>query len=131
MSDFPLSVTAATAAILGALYIYMTLRIGIQRKNDRIAMGDNGDAALAKKIRGHANAAEQIPLGLILIGLNEAMNSGPTAMTLAALLIIGRVMHASHFYGDNKPIQLRAYGMLLTIASHALGVVGLALGLML
>ncbi|MCO4825425.1 MAG: MAPEG family protein [Amylibacter sp.] len=131
MTDFPLNVTAAAAVILGALYIFMTLRIALQRRGQRIAMGDNSDPQLAKKIRGHANAAEQIPLGLILIGLNEAMNSSPTALTLAALLIIGRILHAIHFYSEDKPVRYRAYGMLLTILSHLLGVIGLALGLIL
>lgn len=131
MSDFPLSVTAATAVILGALYVYMTLRIALQRRGEGISMGDNDDLSLARKIRGQANAAEQIPLGLILIGLNEAMNSAPTAMALAALLVIGRVMHCSHFYRDNQPIKTRAYGMMLTLFSHILGIIGLALGLIL
>jgi uncharacterized membrane protein YecN with MAPEG domain len=131
MSDFPLTYTALAAAILGALYVYMTLSIGLQRQNTRIAMGDNGDEAFAKKIRGHGNAAEQIPLGLILIGLNEAMNSGLFVLILAALLIFGRIMHAAHFYGDNKPLKLRAYGMMLTLGSHALGVVGIVIGLIL
>ncbi|WGI23029.1 MAPEG family protein [Amylibacter sp. IMCC11727] len=131
MSDFPLNVTAAAAVILGAMYIFMTFQIGLQRGKERIAMGDNGDPVLAKKIRGHANAAEQIPLGLILIGLNEAMNSAPTAMVLAALLVLGRIAHAIHFFGEKKPLVFRAGGMMLTILSHLLGVIGLALGLIL
>ncbi len=131
MSDFPLSVTAAATAILALMYVYMTLQIGLHRKNTKIALGDNGDAAFAKKIRGHANAAEQIPLGLILIGLNEAMNSAPTAMALAALLVVGRISHAIHFFGKDKPLGFRAYGMLLTLLSHLLGAIGLLLGLIL
>lgn len=131
MSDFPLNVTAATAAILGALYIFMTMRIALQRRGERIYLGDNSDPELLRKIRGHGNAAEQIPLGLILIGLNEALNSSPTAMTFAAMLVIGRLLHFIHFFFADKPLKFRAYGMLLTMASHALGVIGLALGLML
>lgn len=131
MTDFPLTVTAAAAVILGLLYIVLTFQIGLQRGREGIALGDNGDPVLAKKIRGHANAAEQIPLGLILIGLNEAMNSGPTAMTLAALLVLGRVAHAIHFFGHKKPLAFRSVGMILTILSHLLGIIGLALGLIL
>ena len=102
MSDFSLSVTVA-AVVLGLLYVILTFQIGLQRGRDRIALGDNGDPVSAKKIRGHANAAEQIPLGLILIGLNEAMNSGPTAMTLAALLAASRTQSISLVTTNRSP----------------------------
>ena len=129
MSDFPLTVTAATTVLLGLLYLYLTMKVVMHRREDKVVFGDNNDPMLAKKIRGHGNAAEQIPLGLILIGLNEAMNSGAFAMVLAALLIIGRTLHAIHYTRKGTPITLRMFGMLLTLVSHILGIVGLVVAL--
>lgn len=129
MSDFALSVTAAAAIILGALYVTMTLRIALQRRSKRIVLGHNDDAIFERKIRGHGNAAEQIPLGLILLGLNEAMNGSTVALVLAILLIIGRFLHAIHFFSEGKPLAYRAYGMMLTLGSHILGMIALAIGL--
>lgn len=131
MSDFPLTVTAATTLILGVVYLFLTFVVIRHRRADKVAIGDNDDKVLAKKIRGHANAAEQIPMGLIIIGLNEAMNSAPTAMFLAALLVIGRILHAIHYTRKGTPLSFRAFGMMLTLLSQILGLVGLFLGLIL
>ena len=129
MPDFPLTVTAWTAVFLGVLYIWLTLRVVRGRRSGRIVHGDGGDPVFAKKVRGHANAAEQIPLGLILLGLNEAV--GPTwlALLIAASLVVGRYLHGAYFAIHGLPWQLRSAGMLLTVGAQIIGVAGLAVAL--
>ena len=131
MTDFSLPATAIAALILGSFYIWLTVRVILIRRKDGIILGDNNDRAVAKKIRGHANAAEQIPLGLILIGLNEALNSTHTAATIAVILILGRFMHGIYFTLPGIHHRYRVLGMFLTLIAQILSLLGLALGLLL
>ena len=94
MENFPLYITAWTALILGALLLYMTFSVIGRRRSQGIVIGDGDDKVMQKLIRGHANASEQIPMALILLGLVKYLNGGTYACIIAAILIIGRISHA-------------------------------------
>lgn len=129
MPDFPLTVTAWSAVILGALYILLTFRVVAGRRRGRIVHGDGDDPVFAKKVRGHANAAEQIPLGLILMGLNEALGPGWVVGVMAGLLIVGRYVHGAYFAFHGLPWQMRMTGMVMTLSAQIIGVAALAVAL--
>lgn len=130
MTEFPLTITAWAAVLLGALYLLLTLRVIGQRRGQAIVHGDGGDKIMLKKIRGHANAAEQIPLGLILIGLTEMLVAAWVPGVLATLLVVGRVMHGAYFGWHGLPHVLRVGGMALTLLAQLGGIIAVLAGLL-
>ncbi|MCP5075315.1 MAG: glutathione S-transferase [Rhodobacteraceae bacterium] len=130
MSNFPLTVTAWTAVILGALMLWLTLRVVAARRADGIVLGDNDDRVVTKKIRGHANAAEQIPIALILLGFAELLQPIWVVLPVAALLVIGRILHGIYFTIPGTSWRLRVYGMWMTVIVQALALVAVAAGLL-
>lgn len=125
MQDFPLYITAWTTLILSILFIVMTFRVIFERRSKKIVLGDNGDKIIQKKIRGHANAAEQIPIALIILGFVEYLQGGTYALIVAILLIIGRILHACYFNFHGLNWRFRVYGMLLTLIAQIAGVLAL------
>ncbi|KAB7616216.1 hypothetical protein F9L33_05555 [Amylibacter sp. SFDW26] len=125
MEDFPLTITAWTALILGALLLYLTFATILYRRNKHIVLGDGDDKVMTKLIRGHANASEQIPMALILLGLVEYLNGGTYACIIAVILITGRISHAIYFRFDGTTWRFRFYGMLLTLIAQGLSILAL------
>jgi len=131
MSEFPIPVTAWTAVILAAFFLWLTFRVIGVRRRDSILLGDGGNHMMNKKIRGQANAAEQIPIALIMLGLAEFMMPGIIPMVIAVILIIGRVMHGIYFTIPKVNFRLRFYGMLLTLVAQTIAIIAVVAGLLL
>ncbi len=131
MPDFPLPVTAWTTVLLAALFQWLTFRVIGMRRKDHILLGDGGDHIMNKKIRGQANAAEQIPISLILLGLTEYVMPGMAPLAIAVILVVGRVMHGIYFAMHGTNFRLRVYGMLLTLVAQTMAITALAVGLIL
>jgi uncharacterized membrane protein YecN with MAPEG domain len=123
-----LPATSFAAILLGLLLVLMTLGIALQRKNDQISIGDGGDKLLARRMRGHGNAAEQVPIALILLALAELHGAG-TALTwgVAVALVLGRLAHAAQFWFKGALFNLRPLGMILTLGAQLAAIVRLAL----
>lgn len=116
-----MQVTSFYAALLALLFMTLSVRTLRLRRSLRIAIGDAGNQEMLRAIRVHANFAEYIPLGLILLYLLEAQ-SAPVwlAHGIGLCLLCGRISHA---YGVSQPkedFKFRVAGMALTFA--ALGV---------
>ncbi len=108
-----LHVTALYAAILALILIVLSMRVIAVRRRQRIAIGDGGDDALARRIRAHGNFTEYVPLALIL--MLAAEQAGPPEWMLHALgasLVIGRISHAWSLSAHSIPG--RTIGMSLT-----------------
>ncbi|MFK5997909.1 MAG: MAPEG family protein [Rhodobacterales bacterium] len=125
MADFPLQITAWAALILGTLLLVMAYRISADRRRKSILLGDNGDKVILKKIRGHCNAVEQIPMALILLGFVEYLDGATYALIIATVLIAGRLMHATYFSFDGTHWRFRFYGMMLTYIAYLLALLAL------
>jgi uncharacterized membrane protein YecN with MAPEG domain len=125
MTDFPLAITAWSALILGALLLFLTYRVIGDRRSKKIVLGDAGDKAMIKKIRGHSNACEQIPMALILLGFVEYLQGSTYALIIAILLVTGRILHALYFSFDGINWRFRLVGMLMTLISQALALLAL------
>lgn len=124
MPGFPY-ITTWTAVILGSLLIYLMFRVVGERRSKKISLGDNNDKITQKRIRGHANAAEQIPMALILLGLVEFLLGQTQALTIAVILILGRFMHAAYFSFDGVHWRFRFFGMILTVLAQIMALLGL------
>ncbi|MFC5387110.1 MAPEG family protein [Aquamicrobium segne] len=86
--------TASYAALLGLVFLGLSIWVVKGRALYRVAMGDGGQPALFLRIRSHANFAEYVPLGLILIGFNEMVGmNGWGLHALAAILLLSRIAH--------------------------------------
>lgn len=122
-----LPVTSIAAILNAALLVAMTTALGLIRKSRQISIGDAGDARLAKRIRGHANAVEQVPIALILLALAEMQGASATLLwSTASALTIGRVLHAAQFWFRAVPFVARPVGVVLTLAAQVILIVWLA-----
>ncbi|MFT4794002.1 MAG: putative membrane protein YecN with MAPEG domain [Paracoccaceae bacterium] len=126
----------AAAALYAGLNTLIILALSFatirQRLSLKVDLGDGGHAPLARAIRGHGNAAETIPLALVLLVL-VALAGAPAAAVhaLGLALTVGRALHGWHFTHEGAPMWQRKYGMLLTLLVlifAALGLIGHALG---
>lgn len=79
-------------AILLFALSYSVIRIRVRK---RITIGDGGDAALQRRIRGHANYAEHMPIALLLLAALELLGANGTALwIIGGIVTVGRVLHA-------------------------------------
>ncbi len=108
-----LPITSLTAASLAILLLILTFLVSQQRGVAKVSLGDGGDKTLLKRIRAFGNFTEYAPIGIILLALVEYGGTSATVTwLLAALLLIGRILHALGMYV--RPLSWgRLYGMLL------------------
>jgi uncharacterized membrane protein YecN with MAPEG domain len=112
-----MQVTMVTAGLLGFLMLILGVRIVQFRMKTRISLGTGDNADLETRVRAHGNAAEWIPIGLILLFLAEqAQGAHWLVVTGAALLVGGRLLHPFGL-ANRSPNAARTLGMLFTWAA--------------
>ncbi|MEO1561915.1 MAG: MAPEG family protein [Pseudomonadota bacterium] len=129
--SFPIIVTGYTTVALAIVHMALTFRVIGKRRSDKIIHGDADDKDMMKRIRGHANASEQIPIALITLGLAEWVASGWWIIVIAIGFVTGRVMHGLYFAYHGFPHQFRVFGMLLTLVFQIAAIATLLIGLVL
>lgn len=88
-------VTGIYAALGALLLLVLALRISLVRRSAGVGIGDGGNHELNKRIRAHANAAEYLPVALLLLLLLDLGQTPPLWLhVFGVLLIVGRVLHA-------------------------------------
>lgn len=113
--------TAALASVLALLYVYLTARIILLRRQKNVPLGTGGDRELEKAIRAHANFAEYVPLALLLILMLELQSASRFLISfLGLLLVTGRSIHAYGVSQAREDFRLRVAGMSMTLACLAL-----------
>jgi uncharacterized protein len=124
----PLPVTAVFAGLLALWLIFLQARVIAFRGARRVSLGDGGHEDGLRLIRAHGNAAETIPVFLILLGLSEGMGApGWVMAALGLVFVAGRVLHGLHFVLDRRGVTFRLWGMILTLSATglvALGAIG-------
>lgn len=94
MTGVTLPITLPTAAALGAINLWLALRIVRMRLRDAVLIGDGGDDLLAGRMRAHANLVEYAPFVLVLLALIEvARGSGAVLAVTALTFVIARIAH--------------------------------------
>lgn len=88
-------VTGFYAALLALLILLLALRVVLLRRRTRTGIGDGGDRVLARAIRVHGNAIENVPLALVLLLVAELGHAGPLLLHgCGSALVAARVLHA-------------------------------------
>ncbi|MBX2881410.1 MAG: MAPEG family protein [Granulosicoccus sp.] len=119
-----LTVTAISASILAFIYVKLSLNVVGYRRKYRISVGDGGEENLLRSIGAQSNLAEYAPIGLILVACLE-YNGAPIwiSSVLAAMLVLGRILHPIGMKDPAISWQPRMRGMQLTLFSIvALGI---------
>ena len=112
------TISATTAGLLALLYLVLSFRVIRLRGQNSISLGDGGNEALRRAIRGHGNFAEYAPIGVLLLLIAELQTANHILLTgLAAALLLGRIGHGYAFaFTANNPF-LRMTGMILTFGA--------------
>ncbi len=109
-----LPITLGATAALGAINLWLALRIVRMRLKGDVLIGDGGDDLLAGRMRAHANLVEYAPFVLVLLALIELARGSGVALGLTALIfVIARIAHpmGMDLRRSNLP---RAGGAILT-----------------
>ena len=111
-----LKVTVFYGGLLAIWFLVLSIRV-IQGRmgKGRPSLGDGGDPMMQRRIRGHANFAEYVPLTLMLIAFLE-LNGWPAWVIhlLGANLLLGRILHGYAFAFTREYVMGRSVGIGLT-----------------
>ena len=124
-----LPVTSLFAALLALMLFTLTMTVIVTRMTTKTDLGDGDNPSMFRRIRAHGNFVEYVPMGLILLGLNEVSGAGAIwLVTIGALLLVGRILHAAGMIFTISPS--RVIGTMLTNSSILLGAVLLLIDLL-
>ncbi len=104
--------------MLALLIVWLSLRVIRMRWAKKVRLGDGGDSELQVAIRAQGNAAEYVPLSLVLLALLEL---GGAHMAGGVSVLVGRLLHARGLLTET--LHYRKLGMQITIFA----LIGLAL----
>jgi len=99
-------ITMLYAGLCAILVVMLGLRVVQFRFRHKIGIGDGGNPDLMRRVRAHANAIENLPLALLLLGGME-LNGYPSGLIhgFGATLFVSRAAHAwglSHSSGTSR-----------------------------
>jgi uncharacterized membrane protein YecN with MAPEG domain len=99
-------ITMLYAGLCTILVVFLALRVVQFRFRNKIGLGDGGNQEMLRRVRAHANAVENMPLALLLLGGMELNGYSPARVHgFGATLFVSRAAHAwglSHSGGTSK-----------------------------
>jgi len=108
-------ITALYAGLLGLLMLVLAFRVVAVRRATAIGLGDGGNALLFSRIRIHGNAAEYVPLALLLMLVLELNGASPRELHVMGIaLLVGRLAHAQGLSFSEGVSPGRLVGNVLT-----------------
>lgn len=115
--DLCVKILPIYAALLAALFVYLSIRTVRARRQLRIGLGHAENPVLLRAVRVHGNFAEYVPFALFMIFLVESSGAGPwTVHALCLALLVARLSHA---YGVSQPredLRFRVFGVATTFS---------------
>jgi uncharacterized membrane protein YecN with MAPEG domain len=109
-------ITSFVVSLLALFYFVLAVRVIQGRRAGSVSLGDGGDPVLTGRIRAHANFAEYVPIGLILIFVSEANGFNHFWLgSLALLFAFSRILHGYGMAFTEKCILCRAGGTAITL----------------
>ena len=107
-------ITGLYAAICGLLLVFMAVRVSYTRGKEKVDLGDGGKDAMLRAIRLHGNAAEYIPISLILLFFLELQGSAHWFLHVCGIvLVVSRLLHMQGLMQSSKltPGRLAGTGL--------------------
>jgi uncharacterized membrane protein YecN with MAPEG domain len=110
------------ACWLTIFLLYLSMRVIKQRRNKRVAIGDNHDPSITRAISAQTNFLNYVPIALILqLTLVFLHVNVLVLLILVLLLVVGRSLHAYSLYVTElrtpPTYKFRMSGMFMTFAS--------------
>ncbi len=126
-----IEITAFYAALLVAVLIFLTTRIGVKRAKTRISILDGGDRQVAVEMRRHGNFVEHVPLLILLMAIVEVNGGNQVFLhVVGSALVICRIAHPIGLHYDHVQTPLRMIGSVGTsLITGALGFMALWQGI--
>jgi len=113
-----IDVTLLFSGLFAILHVVFTLRVGLYRRAAQISLGHGDDKQLEKRVRGHGNFTENVPLALFLMLLNELTGTDPQwLMGIGCIFLIARMIHYVTIVSKALLFMLRPISMTLTLLS--------------
>lgn len=109
-------ITLFYAGLLAIGYLALSIRVVQKRTGPQgIGLGDGGDKELLRRIRGHANFSEYVPLLLVIMAMLESAGLAPWLLhLLGGTLVLARALHGYALSYTAKWMPGRFGGALLT-----------------
>ena len=82
------SITALYAGILALMVVALAINVTLHRVKLRVPLGDGGNPEMLRMIRLHGNAAEYIPLALVLMALYEIDGGWHTPLHVVGVALV-------------------------------------------
>lgn len=121
---FVLKLTALYVAINALILLALALNVVRMRWRTRTSILDQGKPEMVRAIRAHANAAETMPIGLILLVIVHTLGANMILIHAIGLpLTLGRLLHAGALLTSTGPSLGRTAGMTLTAVAIFIGIV--------
>jgi len=112
-----LNVSPIYVALLGLVFIVLTMRAGLYRAKTKIFIGVGDDPEMLRRMRGQANFVETVPMAVFLLVIMEVLGaSGLWLHSLGGALLAGRI---AHYLGlaQLAPPVFRVVGMVATLGT--------------
>ena len=118
MAQMLVPITAIYGALLALFLVILTVPVIKLRRGLRIGLGDGGQASLQQAVRAHGNAAEFIPLFIVLLAVYEINHAPATALHIfGVVFILSRLAHAAGLYQSSGASSGRVAGMIGTLTT--------------
>ena len=110
------TVTSFYTGLLAILFLIISIRAILGRRDARVSVGDGNDKVLRKKIRVQANFVEYAPFAVILLAMAELQGTRAMVLHILGLMLLsGRILHAIGLGHTPQIIPARRFGMYLTV----------------
>ena len=113
------------AAVLGLIFIFLSARVVVARRQFRVRLGSGGHELLERRIRVQGNFAEYVPITIILLTFLEMDGANKWLVhALCIALLVGRCVHAYCVGRTDEDIRQRRAGMVLTFGTLFIAAAG-------
>ena len=111
-------------ALNAAIMLILSILVVRARVVTETGIGDGGKPEMAAPLRAHANNAEYVPMGLLLMWALTSPLGGTIWMIhgVGIPLTLGRLLHAFGLSRSTGPSTLRLIGMMLTWIAYIVGI---------
>ncbi len=111
-------ISAIYGALLALFLVILTIPVIKLRQGLRVGLGDGGQTSLQQAVRAHGNAAEFIPLFIVLLAVYEINHAPAIALHIfGVVFILSRLAHASGLYQTSGASLGRVAGMIGTLTA--------------